>query len=192
MVTYVRLFDIRHVSDVQGPDTWLARINTSGGGARPLGDYQSSTRLVVSLTGGTVLDSIAYNAFGSVTAETDPTQGGRLKFQGGEYNPVTGLTKYGQNGRLLNSADGDWTTRDPMGFDAEVWNLYRPMGNVPMDGTDPRGTGSIDEFLDNLLLWGIQQSDKLNGGRRVSFIPTTPLHGMRKRNRRRDSRCGRT
>ena len=98
------------------------------------------TRLV-RRDGGAVLDSITYDAFGNITNETDPSDGGRIKFQGGEYDSLTGTYLFDLGGGMadLNPQTGTWNRPDPDGFAAGQSNLYAAMGNAPTDGTDPTG-----------------------------------------------------
>jgi RHS repeat-associated protein len=125
-----------YVSDVQGPDHWLARVDSSGG-AWLLSDHLGSVRVVLGLTGG-VLDQIDYDAFGNIANETDQSQGGQLKFQGGEYDAVTGNYHFGA--RDYNPEMMRWNRPDPMGFAAGDSNLYRFVDNAPTNAVDPQGT----------------------------------------------------
>ncbi len=125
--------------DVNGANHWLARVDAGGSGAWLLSDYEGSVCLVVSLNGASVLDSITYNAFGTITNETDASQGGRLKFQGGEYDSVTGTYVFGQRGREYDPESKRWNRPDTLGFAAGQSNLYQFVGNSPTNATDPTG-----------------------------------------------------
>ncbi len=125
----------RYVAGVGGPDTWLARVTTGGGGAWLLSDYQGSVMLVVGLTGG-VQDSIIYDGFGNITSETDPSARGELGFQGGRYDAGTGNWVFGL--REENPETQNWTTQDPSGLGPDS-NPYRFVGNDPTNATDPSG-----------------------------------------------------
>ena len=135
----------RYVSDVDGPNHWLARVDAGGGGAWLLSDRQGSVTTLVRLDGGAVRDSITYDAFGNITNETDASQGGRIKFQGGEYDSTTGTYLFGQDGRIYNPQTGTWNRPDPIGYAAGQSNLYEAMGNAPTDGTDPTGQFLVAE-----------------------------------------------
>jgi RHS repeat-associated protein len=127
---------IRYVLGVGGgPDKWLARVSTSGG-AWLLSDQLGSVRIVENLTGG-VLDEISYDAFGNLVSETDASQHGRLGFQGGEYDTVTGTYHFGA--RNYNAATGRWDSEDPIGLNSDESNLYRMEYNEPTDFVDPSG-----------------------------------------------------
>jgi RHS repeat-associated protein len=130
----------RYVAGVGGADTWLARVESGGGGAWLLSDHQGSVTRVVGLTGD-VLDAINYDAFGNVVSETDPTTRGELGFQGGRYDSVTGNWMFGV--REYDPGRRDWITQDPSGFAAGDANLYRYVGNSPTNATDPSGLDSI-------------------------------------------------
>ena len=129
----------RYVSDVDGPNHWLARVDAGGRGAWLLSDYEGSVCTLVSLDGTTVLDRIVYDAFGNITSDADPSHGGRIKFQGGEYDSMTLTYLFGPDGRIYNPQTDTWNRPDPMGFAGGQTNLYEAMGNVPTNGTDPSG-----------------------------------------------------
>ena len=66
--------------------------------------------------------------------------GWRYLFQGGRFDAVTGLYKFGY--RDYDPTQGRWIERDPLGLAAGDNNIYRFVGNNPVDRTDP--TGLID------------------------------------------------
>lgn len=106
----------RYVSDVNGPNHWLAQVDAGGGGAWLLSDYEGSVCTLVSLDATTVLDRIVYDAFGNITSDADPSDGGRIKFQGGEYDSLTATYLFGQRGRIYNPETGTWNRPDPDGL----------------------------------------------------------------------------
>jgi RHS repeat-associated protein len=148
-----RTIQTRYVAGVGGPDTWLARVSSTGattgagGSAWLLSDYQGSVTTVVGLIGG-VLDASTYNVFGSIVSETNPTERGELGFQGGRLDAGTGNWEFGL--RLYDSERRDWTTQDPSGFGGGDSNWYRFVGNSPTNRTDPSGLG--DKWTRNF--WG--------------------------------------
>ena len=71
------LAQTRYLSGEQ-PNQWLARVDASAGARWLLGDRQGSVSVVAGADGA-VLDRISYGPFGSVTAETSPAAGGRVK-----------------------------------------------------------------------------------------------------------------
>jgi RHS repeat-associated protein len=103
-------------------------------------DLLGSVRALVS-AGGSVEDQIAYDAYGNVVSETNPSAGGRIKYAGGQYDGGLGLTLFGA--RWYNSAAGRWLSQDPLGLGPDG-NPYRYVGNGPTDGTDPSGLVLLD------------------------------------------------
>jgi RHS repeat-associated protein len=128
--------ETRFVSGVGGPEVWLAQVNASGRGAWLLSDHLGSVRTVVSLTGGTVMDQVNYDAFGNISSETDASQGSQLKYAGGQYDATTGQYIFGA--REYNPADQRWDEQDPLGLQPGL-NPYQYVGNAPTNGTDPTG-----------------------------------------------------
>ena len=63
---------------------------------------------------GTVLDRIAYDAFGNVTYQLAPSLGNNILFTSREFDVETGF--YFNRARYLNPETGTWTTQDPIGF----------------------------------------------------------------------------
>ena len=86
---------------------------------------------------GNVQDTIAYDAFGNVTTESNPSFGDRFKYTGRELDSETGF-QYNR-ARYYDAAIGRWTSQDPLGFAAGDANLYRYVGNSPTNATDPSG-----------------------------------------------------
>ncbi len=85
---------------------------------------------------GAVKDAITYDAFGNITAETNPGERGRYAWAGRERDIETGL-QYNR-ARYYDSATGRWMSQDPLGFDAGDSNLYRYVNNKPTEATDPK------------------------------------------------------
>ena len=108
-----------------------------GNAAWYLADRQGSIRDIVNLAGATVLDHRAYDAFGNITAESSPSNGDWLGYNGGYMDVASGYIKFGA--RWYDPSTGGWTTRDPSGFGGGDYNLSRYVGNGPTDGTDPTG-----------------------------------------------------
>ena len=113
-------------------------------------DRLGSVRAVVATAGTGVLDRIAYDGFGTVVSESDPAQRGSFGFTGLALDPVTGLTH--AHWRELDTALGQWTQEDPMGFAAGDANVRRYVGNDPVNRVDPSG-------LDELILGGPNGGD---------------------------------
>jgi RHS repeat-associated protein len=122
-------------------DELLGRFEASGS-ARYwyLTDNLGSVRAVVD-DNGAVKDSITYDAYGNITAETNSTYRGRYAWTGREIEAEVGL-QYNR-ARYYDPTIARWTSKDPMGFDAGDSNLYRYARNAPTNATDPSGLTEI-------------------------------------------------
>jgi RHS repeat-associated protein len=123
---------------LNGPaiDEVLARTSSGGTSAWYLADRLGSVRDVVN-TSGTVIDHVAYNAYGTVTSETSSANGDRFKFAGREFDAAINL--YYNRRRYYDAVTGRFISEDPSGFTAGDANLDRYVGNGPTDGRDPSG-----------------------------------------------------
>jgi RHS repeat-associated protein len=90
---------------------------------------------------GNVVNRISYDAFGAVTNETNPSVDFRFGYTGQELDPETGLYNYGR--RFYNPGTGRFLNEDPTGFDAGDSNLYRYVGNNPINLVDPNGLCAV-------------------------------------------------
>jgi RHS repeat-associated protein len=95
-------------------------------------------------TAGTVVERYVYDPYGQVTIlNPDWTRRTGSGFawvymhQGGRYDNATGL--YSFRNRDYSPALGRWLEKDPLGFDAGDTNIYRFVGNRPINATDPTG-----------------------------------------------------
>ena len=68
-----------------------------------------------------------------------------MGFAGMEHDTVTGLNLAVY--REENPATGRWTGQDPLGFGAGDANLYRYVGNGPMNNIDTSGTQSGGKII---------------------------------------------
>ncbi len=124
-------------------DELLARQRTTDGVAWYLADRLGSTRSIVDQSGA-VQDRIAYDSFGNIISESNPTFGDRFKFTGREFDRETGLYYY--RARYYDPVTGEFVNEDPLGFAADDTNLQRYVGNDPVNSTDPLGLQSIASF----------------------------------------------
>jgi RHS repeat-associated protein len=87
---------------------------------------------------GTINGQYWFTAFGAPNAQTgyltNPRQFGA---QYGGVQQAGWLAYFRQ--RILETSNGRWLSRDPIGFDGEDWDLYRYVGNNPVIWTDPNG-----------------------------------------------------
>ncbi len=116
-------------------DSEIERIYSDGTEYGYLGNHLGSVTGLMN-NSGTLADAITYDAFGN-PSETAPSIGDRYKLDGGGYNSTTGLSDFGA--REYGAAFGSWTTQDPASFGAGDSNLYRMVGNDPVNATDPSG-----------------------------------------------------
>ena len=123
---------------LQGPgiDEVLAR-SVGGASAWYLTDRMGSVRQITNLA-GSVLDTITYDPFGGVAAESGPSYGDRYKYTGREYDSTSQL-QYSR-ARFYDATTGRWLSEDPLGFSAGDVNLYRYVWNAPIGYVDPMGT----------------------------------------------------
>jgi RHS repeat-associated protein len=128
-----------------------------------LTDHLNSVRLVLDES-GTVLDQIAYDAFGNIVAQLNPLLVNPILFTSREFDAETGL--YYNRARYLDPSTGRWTTQDPLGFAAGDANLYRYVGNTPTLLVDPSG------YSEQLPLWVqfVNAWDNVLGHHRIGWF----------------------
>ena len=104
-----------------------------------------ANRNVIGLTDqtGAMTDRYSYSAYGEPTAygptwtnPTSPTVDGPL-YCGYHFDADTRL--YQVRHRYYHAGLGRWISRDPIGYEAEDFNLYRYVFNRPFGLTDPSG-----------------------------------------------------
>jgi RHS repeat-associated protein len=122
-----------------------------------LADHQGSVRdVLVADASGQLKQAghVVYDAFGNVLE----TQADGVRtihgYTGREYDPVAEL-QYNR-ARYYDPSLGRWISQDPISFAAGDANLYRYVGNGPLDGTDPSG-------LKERMLKGVDFNKKLFG-----------------------------
>ena len=86
---------------------------------------------------GRLEDRTSYDTFGRVWTSTTPSAESRFAFTGRDLDPESDLYHY--RARYYDPATGQFISADPIGFEAGDGNLYRYVGNGPIDGTDPSG-----------------------------------------------------
>jgi RHS repeat-associated protein len=105
-------------------------------------DQLGSVRLVVDASTGSVVQEIAYDAFGGVTQDTNPGFQ-PFYFAGGLYDEDTGLVHFGE--REYDARLGRFTSVDPIGFGGGQLNLHAYVMGDPVNYVDPSGTISLDD-----------------------------------------------
>jgi RHS repeat-associated protein len=96
----------------------------------------------------TAVNHLIYDAFGKVTAESNPTTDSLFLFTGRPFDSDTQL----QNNlnRWYDARVGRWLSADPIGFAGGDGNLYRYVGNAAIFVTDPTALSSLPNLSD---LW---------------------------------------
>jgi RHS repeat-associated protein len=87
---------------------------------------------------GSVVNHISYDSFGKVVSQTNAGVGFRYGYTGREQDDETGLDYY--RARYYDAGNGRFISEDPIGFEAGDTNLYRYVGNSPVNAIDPSGT----------------------------------------------------
>ncbi|MCL4695266.1 MAG: RHS repeat-associated core domain-containing protein [Candidatus Hydrogenedentes bacterium] len=131
-------------------DQILAEEAVNGGSAEhvlwTLTDHLNTVRDLARYVPGTdtttVLNHLAYNAFGEVTSETNAAVDSLFLFTARPFDEDTGL----QNNlnRWYDPAVGRWLSEDPIGYEARDPNLYRYVDNRPTNSFDPLGLQVVD------------------------------------------------
>jgi RHS repeat-associated protein len=118
----------------------LARISASGTEAWYLADNEGTIRDIVDTT-GTVIDHIAYDAYGNLTSESSASNGDRFKFDGMAWDAAIGL--YYDNARYYDPASAQFISQDPLGLTKKSINTYEFSYNDPTGFIDPTGLQGI-------------------------------------------------
>lgn len=86
----------------------------------------------------TQTDTFSYWPYGEVNNRTgtNPTP---FQFLGTAGYFTDSSTRDYVQARTLNTQQGRWMTKDPIGFDGGDWNLYRYVENRPIAAVDPSG-----------------------------------------------------
>lgn len=107
---------------------------------RILSDHLGSPRLVMNTSDGSVVQRLDYDAFGSVTLDTNPGFQ-PFGFAGGLLDRHTNLLRFGA--RDYDPEVGRWTSKDPLQFDGGEAGLYNYVHNNPVSLIDPTGLRSL-------------------------------------------------
>ena len=123
-------------SYVPGVTGMVARTNASGVTDWYLTGKLGSVRDIVN-TSGTVIDHIAYDAFGGIHSESDPSSGSRFKFEQMIWDNT--IENYYDNARYYDQSSGKFISSDSMCFNGGDTNLYRYIKNSSINSVDPSG-----------------------------------------------------
>ena len=140
-------------------DELLAEETVDNGGAEDvlwaLTDHQNTVRDPAQYNPGTdtttVVNHLKYDAFGNVTAESNPAVDSLFLYTVRPFDSDTGL----QNNlnRWYDPRTGKWLSEDPVGFSARDENLYRYCGNAPVTHVDATGEAAttIDGAIEGCM-----------------------------------------
>jgi RHS repeat-associated protein len=145
---YQMILKLDDSGNVQGRTLWgagvdqiLATEDGAGNVMWPLTDHLNTVRDIVSYDSGTdtttLENHIAYNSFGEVISETNPSVETEFKFTARYTDATTGL-QWNLN-RWYVPSIGRWASEDPIGFAGGDTNLARYVENGPQGMTDPTG-----------------------------------------------------
>ncbi len=142
--------------NAQAVDQLLARTSSGGTTAWYLNDHLGSVRDVVTFSqmGVTILDHLAYDAYGNIIQETSSSNGDRMKYGQLQWDAVAEL--YQAINRPFDAISGRWITQDPLSFKAGDSNLYRYVNNGPITSTDQLG-------LDDASILDLDGNGQLQG-----------------------------
>jgi len=145
---------------------------------------------VVNLTdsSGNAVKSYTYKSFGEIYSQT----GSLIQpfaFTGREYDPENGLYFY--RARYYDPRAGRFLTKDPIGFAGGDVNLYRYVGNNPVNFRDPSGTAVADVHFFLTLAAALSENRSLkeslemawdaalrDWGSQKEYSTDTNIHGM--------------
>lgn len=123
---------------LHGPnvDQVFAQEDALGDVEWQLADHLGTVRDLIE-SDGTVANHLKYDSFGNVISQTSSTALTRYQFTGRELDAETGLQF--NRARYYSPAHGRFLSEDPIGFNAQDFNLYRYVGNRPIQERDPSG-----------------------------------------------------
>jgi RHS repeat-associated protein len=128
---------------LSGPavDQVLADENASGVVRWLLADHEGTIRDVAQYDSGTdqttVVDHLKYDAFGTITSESNSSAEPHFAYTGRDWDPDVGL--YYNRARWYDPKTGRFLSEDPSRFKAKDTNLNRYVWNRPTSVTDPTG-----------------------------------------------------
>jgi RHS repeat-associated protein len=120
-----------HTIDIDDPLTITQGANTYYYHKDGLGSIVNLTN-----SDGNVVKNYTYKSFGEIYSETGSLVQ-PFTFTGREYDPESGLYFY--RARYYDPRAGRFLTKDPIRFAGGDVNLYRYLGNNPINRTDPSG-----------------------------------------------------
>jgi RHS repeat-associated protein len=138
-----------------GVDELLVKVSSSG----PAYYHHDGLVSTVALTGenGELLESYRYDAFGAASvydssgsALPASPRGNRFLFTGREWLGQAGIYDY--RNRVYSASLGRFLQTDPIRFEAGDVNIYRYVGNGPVNWRDPMGAIPYQRRVEGLTL----------------------------------------
>jgi RHS repeat-associated protein len=114
------------------PDTMIR----GGQSYRIISDGLGSVRLVINSATGEIVQRMAYDEFGRVLQDSNPSFQ-PFGYAGGLYDPDTALVHF--SARDYDAETGRWTAKDPLLFEGGSFNLYEYAASDPINRTDIDG-----------------------------------------------------
>lgn len=125
-------------------DELLARFQAitapSPGAAWYLTDRLGSIQALINVA-GSVVNHIYHSSFGTVISQVNAAASDRFLFNGRELDLFA--HHYNYRARYYDPDIGRFFTEDPMRLASQEFNLYRYVGNSPINATDPRGENVV-------------------------------------------------
>ena len=115
----------------------------------PLLDNQNTVRDLTN-NAGAVQNHIRYDSFGNRTSQTNSSITTRYGYTGRELDSETGLYYY--RSRYYDPAVGRFLSEDTIGFAGGDTNLYRYVGNSPVNFVDPWGLQETGEMQNPIVV----------------------------------------
>jgi len=125
-------------------DQHVAESKQSGSTKWVLTDRLGSIRDMVN-NDGQIIQHIEYTVFGNPTFYPPTGNAHALAFTGRDWGSVTALSFH--RARFYDVHLGRFVSIDPLGFEAGDVNLFRYVGNLPVNGMDPSGRNGVMEFI---------------------------------------------
>ena len=122
-------------------------ILTAGEVYRVIANQVGGPVLIVNASTGAIAEQISYDAWGNITADSNPGFQ-PFGFAGGLYDQDTGFVHFGA--RDYDPLTGRWISKDPVLFAGGDANLYGYVLNDPINGYDPLGLYGLGYYLPSL------------------------------------------
>jgi RHS repeat-associated protein len=130
-------------------------------------DYLGSVRRIVDSTSGAVLETVEYDAWGSVRSDTQPGLQ-PFGFAGGLFDRDTALVRFGA--RDYDASLGRWLAKDPLRFLGGSVSLYVYAADDPINILDTYGMDWLDSLVSLNESLGIREALQVDVGARGTCV----------------------